>query len=808
MLFTKEGNMKKHVLIATSFMLALFGGVMCLSFGCKKSQPPLEVEYVTCDEKFSVADENGWKRGIESEALPNLSTQGLESEAYDFSLISEQNYGLPEKAKSGVTTKGFGLDLDLKNGYITLKFSHIDYTGFLKYVTYLYDSYGANLNINNEVCDDVSLLIQTNSSENMLSYTFEAYFTHKEKTFQVKVFYIQAGNNSTVMEGEMYLTLPLLFKGGLNKDEINKQLGEVVETWPGWTHLNYAQTPVYQYIPSIYSEYYEVSDVDGWTQIYVPSYTNKMQEFYEEQLEKAGFFETTFDECEELKSVAEKSVPFIPGNAKVYKLKLFQNCWYIAIYRHGTYLQISPVLKEITEREEGEEWSFDTNGEYEDYNEYLKAFNEACKDYHFTNPLIKIENENCEAKYDISTESMKNVYPYYAEGTYITLTQTFSNEMSYEDYLKYYNKRPNYFADLKSQNGGVYFVGGGTNETLLPGIKLAGTDKYMFYEISRYAPDPNNLYDEDYFNFDYETYKDKLEKFYYTRYDYHYELNVNGKWYYFNNDKIEPTSNGKIKFYIQWSYKYFIKKVESDFEYTAFYKNFKPVDAVQKLIDAKLILSKIDYENAIIEKDDKFIVLTMLDNDKLEDCYQEVIEFASEEERRSFERTFELNGDEKFYSSLGDNGLLIENMDKAKIPNFLSGLYKYQNAANNEVLKFIDRVNKSEFWQTEFALAGCPTSSTPWLDTEGFIDNPAALEYASLDPQNHFNLIPYDDWPYWLHWSYEGCYAAIIIRDINDYIVFDYFCPEMGYAQSYLFKDYDFTTVMFERTIQKLTGGI
>ena len=674
--------MKKFIAVVA---LILVGGAGLLLSGCGNSNT-----YVSCEDKY-VLDSSGWRRGVENnEIISNLSTMGLENVAYDFSYVKEQNFGL--NSSSVQTFSGAKENSGMKSA--TLKFVGVLYDDFISYTEYLFTDFSINLGCDYSPRESALELISRQEEEGLTVYSFDAMLKHGSKYYDVNVTYVYSGSNGLISGGEMYVTVPVYLKNKVDLSNVVTQLGEVVETWPGWTHLNYALTPMYKYIPSIYSPYYEIAEVDGLTQIYVPSYTSEMQKFYENELVEAGFVQGDLESCQVLKDIVLKSVGNTFGT-KYYTYTMINNVWHIAVYPHSGYMQISAYLDD-TRFIEAEELNFDSQvvGTYDSFEEFSKAFRTAVKNLNISVPFGDYDfiDSYYIMSYTPPTWETQNVQSSIKAGFKM------KNDIPYAEYQKSLDEIvESVTVDSIYQGAGIYAQG---NEFNLS-VKINGFDN-LYYKYS------SNL----------ETYKQSY-------YDYVFQPGD-------DIDKmIEAAASGSLIYYPEenmWAFPKNViggqtlvggdesNRVVYDFDYYVTYAIYKgsyvdrnyadvvyaDTDLKQNLLSAEYMAGSIDSNNLLIQKQDDYIFMIIFDAETLVDCYKEIIYFDDESARLAFESDGSLTGTERLVTSSGLESLLSQNSEQSKILSLLPKFYVLQTAHQDVIDEVFAKYKGDEAWMFKF----------------------------------------------------------------------------------------------------------
>ena len=700
--------MKKITLLFSALLLC---GVSLCFTGCGNT-----VTYYSCEDKYEVGTD-GWKRGIESnEIITNLSSMGLDNVAYDFSYVKEQGFGLDTAENASFVTFAKNNIGNMKSD--TIKFENVNYFGFYNYAEYLFTDFSAIYNTELAMARSVDDLITRNEQGGLVFYEYKSFLKHGSKYYSVEIFYVQSGNNSAVSAMEMYVTVPVYLKNKLNGAQIVTRFGDVVETWPGWTHLNYAKTPMYRYIPSIYSEYYEVSEIDGLTQIYVPNYTRDMINFYEKELKDANFVAGDLDACEPLANIVKKSVGHT--NVSYFTYTMVNNIWHLAVFENKGYMQISAYLSTRNRIEIDLNAAFPEGNTFESYDDFQRAFNKASGDlgisipyknyafidsYYITTFVDRLDNEGLKVGFKTTSNTPYSEY-----------------KAGIENIMK------ELYRDFINQGAGLY-VDWSNSYTIRKQIE--GLDNY-FYEMATNL----KVFEESQYNYTFKETDNRevlIDAIQNGSLIYNPETN---SWQFppyliSGHNYLGTDENDRIIYEFDYYVTYTIKKfntVSPNFA-DLVYAN---ADLQQNILDAEVLSGYIDGLPIIIQKQDNYIYFTELTANTLEESYREVVFFQDESARLEFEKNKTLLGNETLYTSSGISGELSENLTNSKIISYLHKFYALQTESQSLVDEYISRYVGDEEWMFKFVEENIhPSSQTAILQGQ-YIDVLPAYSESGL----------------------------------------------------------------------------
>lgn len=700
--------MKKIVFIFSALLIC---GMTLTFTGCGNTPT-----YFSCEDKFQTS-ENGWKRGIEdNEIISNLSTKGLNNVAYDFSYIKEQNYGLASAQTSATFSTLSKNEIgNMKSD--TIKFEGVSYSGFLNYASYLFSDFSAYYNANFEVASSPEELMSRFEQDGTIYYEFKAFLLHGSKYYNVEIFYVLSGSNSMVSATEMYVTVPVYLKNKLKEAEVVTKLGDVVETWPGWTHLNYAKTPMYRYIPSIYSEYYEVSEVDGLTQIYVPNYTEGMINFYENELKNANFVAGDLDGCEVLANIVKKSIGHT--NVRYFTYTMVNNIWHLAVFENSGYMQISCYLSDRNRTELDFTAYYQNGNTFDDYYSFQRAFNEVSCDLGISIPF---KNYSFIDNYYFNTLKDYLGHEVFRVGfkmTSITPYQTYKQGI--EEIEK------NLYRDFINQGAGIY-----PYASEYEVLKRVEGINNCFYQISSNL----KVFDENQYNYTFKATDDReliinaIENGGLV-YDSSSNSWVSIPFVIYGHNYLRTDENDRIIYELNYYVDYTLVSRSTEGENLSDLP-YAISNLQQNILDAEVLSGYIEGLPIIIQKQDNYIYFTVLTADELENCYREVIFFQDENSRLEFEKNKTLLGNETFYSSSEVSGKLSKNLEDSKIISYLHKFYALQTDYQNFVDEYVSRYIGDEKWIFKFVEENSNPSSQSAIMNGFYIEAMPAFKQAGL----------------------------------------------------------------------------
>ena len=718
---SREVIMKKKLMIfVLAFAFILPCGIWLSACGSSDT-----TSYSTCEEKYTI-QADGWKRGIEgNEIISDLSTMGLENVAYDFSYIKEQNFGRDNLISASSLSSNENDDNSKEKDQIgnmkstTIKFENVDYNGFVNYAEYMFTDHSAFYNDELQSVEDAFDLIERIEDNGSIFYEFNSYLQHGSKYYNVNICYVYSGENSMVSAMEMYVTVPVYLKNKLKDVDVALRLGEVVETWPGWTHLNYAETPMYKYIPSIYSDYYEISTINGLTQIYVPFYTKDMQNFYEQKLKEENFVNGNIQNAPDvLKEVIQQSINRLNG-VKYYTYNMINNIWHLAVFQNSGYMQISAYLS-TKENPESIELKIDGPNTFDTYQDFQNAFNNTTKNFGISIPF---KDYSFIDSYYMSTSNSVN-------GQQLKVGFKMTTTTPYEVYQQGLNEISNSLTrDFIYQGAGVYVC----SSDLILAKQIAGLENTYYTYNSNLT-----TYREEQYNYAFKETDNReeiIESIINNYLIYWPEENLWAAFPYgiYGQKFLNVDENGRIIYELNYYVTYTIRQNKID-KFNLADIIHSNTDMQKNLLDAEVLTGYIDNDPIVIQKQDNYIFMTILNNDNAKECYKEIIYFENEYARLNYEKNNSLVGNEIFYSSDGVSGDLSSYINSSKIIELLHKFYNLQTQNQSQVDDFMAKYVGDEAWMFKFVDDNIiPSSQTGILSGEYLELLPAYKEMGLSD---------------------------------------------------------------------------